>query len=384
MSSELHNKWNKLTQDIKRWGTELGFQQVGIANIDLEKHKIALQSWLDNGFHGEMGFMSQNIDKRLNPAELHPATLRVISVRLNYLPDDAQFASNLKDKQRAYVSRYATGRDYHKIMRGKLKKLGEKISTVVPEAKWRPFSDSAPVLEHALAENAGIGWTGKHSLTLNEEAGSWFFLGELFINLPLKTDTPVKEKCGQCIACIKICPTQAIVAPYVVDAKRCISYLTIENKADIPEEFRTAIGNRIYGCDDCQLICPWNRFANITQESDFTVRNNLTQATLLDLFNWDEKTFLDKMQGSAIRRIGHQSWLRNIAVALGNSDYDADIVAALKEKKAEVNDMVNRHIDWALNNHELKKQKQDANQLESERLTLRLIRSVEKGLPRDA
>lgn len=383
MSSQLQDKWNKLTQDIKQWGTDLGFQQVGVAHINLEKHKIALQNWLDNGFHGEMGFMSQNVDKRLDPAKLLPGTLRVISVRLDYLPDDAQFARNLKDTRRAYVSRYATGRDYHKIMRGKLKKLGEKISKVVPEAQWRPFSDSAPVLEHALAEHAGIGWTGKHSLTLNEKAGSWFFLGELFINLPLETDTPVEEKCGQCVACIKICPTQAIVAPYVVDTRRCISYLTIENKGDIPVEFRQAMGNRIYGCDDCQLICPWNRFASLTQETDFAVRNNLTQATLLELFAWDEQTFLDNMQGTAIRRIGHQSWLRNIAVALGNADFDDLIVTALRTKKSQAGDMVNRHIDWALE-QQLEKKQQSNSESETQRLTLRLIRSVEKGLPRDA
>lgn len=387
MSSELQDQWTQLKQDIKRWGIELGFQQVGIANINLEKHKIALQDWLDKGYHGEMSFMSQNQDKRLAPDKLLPGTLRVITVRLDYLPEGAEFARNLKDNKRAYISRYATGRDYHKVIRNKLKKLGKKISEHVPQAVWRPFTDSAPVLEHALAEKGGIGWTGKHSLTLNKKAGSWFFLGELFINLPLPEDDPVEEKCGQCVACIKICPTQAIVAPYVVDARRCISYLTIENKEDIPEEFREAMGNRIYGCDDCQLICPWNRYGQITTDEDFAIRHNLNQARLLALFAWDEETFLNNMQGSAIRRIGHQAWLRNIAVAMGNTDYDQDIVKALLDKKSLVSDMVARHIDWALEQQEKKKaaiQIEVHEPQELTRLTSRLIRSIEKGLPRDA
>ena len=395
MSSDPLNKWTQLSQSIKRWGTELGFQQVGITHVNLQKHKTALQNWLDKGYHGDMSYMAQNIEKRCAPAELVPGTIRVVSVRLDYLPQNAQFASNLKDSRRAYISRYATGRDYHKVIRNKLKKLGEKISAQEPTAMWRPFTDSAPVLEHTLAQNSGIGWTGKHSLTLNEHAGSWFFLGELFINLPLATDEPASNKCGQCVACIKICPTAAIVEPYVVDGRRCISYLTIENKQDIPVEFREAMGNRIYGCDDCQLICPWNRYASLSNEVDFEVRHNLNQATLLELFQWDEDTFLSRMQGSAIRRIGYQCWQRNIAVALGNAIFDQKILNALEHKISSASDMVARHIQWAITQQNKKRQlsqekilitnavskKSEASET---RQTLRLIRSIEKGLPRDA
>ena len=382
MSAPLENKWVELSTNVKQWGHELGFQHVGIADINLEKHKIALQNWLDNGFHGDMQWLAENQDKRLAPEKLVPGTLRVISVCMAYLPENAQFAQNLKDSSRAYISRYATGRDYHKVMRSRLKKLGEKISAQHPEAKWRPFSDSAPVLEHALAEKAGVGWTGKHSLTLNSKTGSLFFLGELFINLPLVADQPVEDKCGNCVACITVCPTQAIVAPYVVDGRRCISYLTIENKGDIPLEFRSAIGNRIYGCDDCQLICPWNRYAKLTTEADFAIRHELSQATLLELYAWDEATFLDKMAGSAIRRIGFEAWQRNISVALGNADYHRDIVQALNNKLNQSSDMVKRHIEWALKVQSEKQKTRAGNP--HLRLTERLIRTVEKGMPDSA
>ncbi|BDX04655.1 tRNA epoxyqueuosine(34) reductase QueG [Planctobacterium marinum] len=382
MSAPPEKKWVELSSNIKQWGHELGFQHVGIADINLDKHKIALQSWLDNGFHGDMQWLAENQDKRLAPEKLVPGTLRVISVCMAYLPENAQFAQNLKDKRRAYISRYATGRDYHKVLRSRLKKLGEKISGHYPQAKWRPFTDSAPVLEHALAEKAGVGWTGKHSLTLNSKAGSLFFLGELFVNLPLSTDQPVEEKCGSCVACITVCPTQAIVAPYVVDGRRCISYLTIENKGDIPLEFRSAIGNRIYGCDDCQLICPWNRYAQLTAEPDFAVRQKLSEATLLELFAWDEATFLEKMAGSAIRRIGFEAWQRNISVALGNADYHDDIVQALKHQHQHSSDMVKRHIEWALA-AQAEKQK-NAMESANSRLTQRLIRTIEKGMPDSA
>ncbi|MCC2606601.1 tRNA epoxyqueuosine(34) reductase QueG [Planctobacterium marinum] len=382
MSALPDDTYTELSKKIKIWGQELGFQQVGIADINLESHKITLQNWLDNGYYGDMHWITENTDKRLDPAKLVPGTLRVVSVCMAYLPDDAQFAKNLKDDQRAYISRYATGRDYHKVMRNRLKKLGEKISELVPSAQWRPFVDSAPVLEHALAEKAGIGWTGKHSLTLNSHAGSLFFLGELFINLPLPTDTPTEEKCGSCVACITVCPTKAIVAPYVVDGRRCISYLTIENKGDIPEEFRRAIGNRIYGCDDCQLICPWNRYAQISDEPDFKIRHNLSQATLLELFAWDESTFLNKMQGSAIRRIGFQSWQRNISIALGNAQYSEAVLQALQQKQHDASALVQRHIDWAIAEQLQKKAKQAKES--TGRLTLRLIRTIEKGMPDSA
>lgn len=301
---------------------------------------------------------------------------------MDYLPPNAKFAATLNNKQHAYISRYAHGRDYHKVMRNKLKKLGVKIRLAIPDSEYRPFVDSAPVLEHAVAEKAGLGWTGKHSLTLNEEAGSWFFLGELFTNLPLPIDYPVEEKCGSCVACIKICPTQAIVEPYVVDARRCISYLTIENNEAIPEALRPLMGNRIYGCDDCQLICPWNRYGQITEELDFHTRDALSNPDLLTLFAWDEATFLKNTEGSPIRRIGHQKWQRNIAVALGNADYSIDIVNALKDKLETSEDLVAEHIQWAMQQQEEKTKVQK--EPENQRATQRLIRTIEKGLSRDA
>lgn len=369
---------NKLKQDIKAWGKALGFQQVGIADIDLKQHESHLQAWLDKGYHGEMNFMAEHGMKRARPDELHPGTLRVISVRMNYLPPDASFAKNLSDRNMAYVSRYALGRDYHKLMRNRLKKLGQKIFDACDALNFRPFVDSAPILEHAIAEKAGIGWTGKHSLTLNKEAGSWFFLGELFVNIPLPVDEPIEEHCGSCTACITICPTNAIVEPYVVDARRCISYLTIEQKGAIPEDLRSLIGNRVYGCDDCQLICPWNRYANITDEEDFKPRKDLHGKSLIELFLWDEDTFLKKTEGSAIRRIGYDKWQRNLAVGLGNAPYEDAIIAVLKKQRDNASDMVKEHIDWAIEQQNLRKQ--DA----LDRTTKRLIRSVEKGLPRDA
>lgn len=370
--------FHQLAENIKAWGKALGFQQVGICDIDLKKHEKFLQDWLDNGYQGDMQFMQTHGMKRARPDELLAGTLRVISVRMDYLPTEASFASTLKNNKLGYISRYALGRDYHKVMRNKLKKLGEKITKHCEKLQFRPFVDSAPVLEHAIAEKAGIGWTGKHSLTLNKEAGSWFFLGELFINLPLPFDQPVEENCGSCTACITICPTNAIVEPYVVDARRCISYLTIEQKGAIPLEFRPLIGNRIYGCDDCQLICPWNRFASITAEDDFSPRQHLHNKSLCELFEWDEQTFLNNTEGSAIRRIGHERWQRNIAVAMGNASYDQDIVAALESALPDSTDLVREHIEWALD-QQIQRQA-DA----KSRLTDRLIRSIEKGMPRDA
>lgn len=366
----------ELANKIKLWGKELGFAEVAISDIDLTEHEAQLQRWLDLGFHGEMEYMVAHGMKRARPAELVPGTQRVICVRMDYLPPDASFAKTLKDSKKAYISRYALGRDYHKLIRNRLKKLGEKIELEVGQLGYRPFVDSAPVLERQLAEKAGLGWTGKHSLILNQHAGSWFFLGELFVDLPLPIDKPIVEQCGKCVACIKICPTNAIVEPYVVDARRCISYLTIELQGAIPVEFRPLIGNRVYGCDDCQLICPWNRYAQITAEGDFHARIQLKDKELLELFLWDEPTFLKNTEGSAIRRIGHERWLRNIAVGLGNASYDPAIIAALEQMKAKVSALVLEHIEWAIARQLLKSTQT--------KKTQRLIIAIEKGLPRDA
>lgn len=370
--------YQKLAEDIKLWGKELGFQQVGITDINLSQHEALLQRWLEKGYHGNMEYMSAHGMKRARPDELLPGTIRVISVRMDYLPQDAAFAKNLKDKKSAYISRYALGRDYHKVLRSRLKKLAQKIETTTA-LNYRPFVDSAPVLERQLADKAGLGWSGKHSLLINENAGSWFFLGELLVDIPLPVDQAVKEKCGNCVACIKICPTGAIVEPYVVDARRCISYLTIELRDSIPEKLRPLIGNRIYGCDDCQLVCPWNRFAGLTAEDDFSPRKHLNHQQLVSLFDWDEATFLKNTEGSPIRRIGHTSWQRNIAVAMGNAPFDEDIILALKNYSGE-NLMVKEHVDWAIE-QQLKKQ-QTPEQLS--RLDIRLVNTINKGLPRDA
>lgn len=367
----------RLSQDIKLWGKALGFADVAITDTDLSSHWQAYRQWIADGFHGRMEFMARNQQLREDPAQLHPGTLRVISVRMNYLPPQARFAATLSEPKRAYVSRYALGRDYHKLLRKRLKQLGEQIKSVYADLDYRPFVDSAPVMERPLAEKAGLGWTGKHTLLINQDDGSWFFLGELLVNLPLPVDTPVEENCGNCVACMTLCPTGAIVAPYQVDARRCISYLTIENDGPIPEEFRPLMGNRIYGCDDCQLVCPWSRKAPLTEQDDFHARHDLDKATLLELFSWSEEQFLAKLQGSPIRRIGHQRWLRNIAVALGNAPASAKIVAALTERLNDADELVAEHIQWALTQQQQKLG-------EMTRQTKRLIRIVEKGLPRDA
>lgn len=372
--------YQALAINIKRWGKALGFQDVGIADIDLSQHRAALQSWLDKNYHGEMEYMARHADLRTRPDHLHPGSVRAICVRMDYLPKGARFAQVLKDSRLGYVSRYALGRDYHKLMRKRLKQLGDKIKAEFDDADFRPFVDSAPILERPLALKAGLGWTGKHTLILDAQDGSWFFLGELLINLPLPVDTPQEEKCGKCTACITICPTQAIVEPYLLDARRCISYLTIELKGAIPEEFRRPMGNRIYGCDDCQLICPWNRYATPTDEKDFHPRSKLHAPELLDLWAWTEAEFLDHTAGSPIRRIGHERWLRNIAVALGNAPASADIVSALQQRSGSVSDMVQEHIDWALAEQARKAQQADR----PSQQVKRLVRVVEKGLPRDA
>lgn len=369
----------QLALQIKSWGNELGFQHVGISDINIQDQEAALQSWLDNNYHGEMDYMAKHGMKRARPNELLPGTLRVISARMDYLPEHAQFASNMEDKDLAYISRYALGRDYHKVLRKKLKQLGDKIQAQIGTFGFRPFVDSAPILERSLAEKSGLGWTGKHSLLLDKQAGSWFFIGELLVDLALPVDQPQPNQCGQCVACIKICPTQAIVAPYVVDARRCISYLTIELQGAIPIEFRKAIGNRIYGCDDCQLICPWNRFATTTQEMDYQAKAYLLNQPLSILFNWSEAVFLKNTEGSPIRRIGYQRWLRNIAVALGNAQSSPTIITTLQNKLDNSDDdLVNEHIQWAL----VEQQKQLP--INTDRLNQRLINAVKKGLPRDA
>ncbi|GHF87176.1 tRNA epoxyqueuosine(34) reductase QueG [Thalassotalea marina] len=374
--------YQELAEKIKCWGQELGFADIGISDIDLSEHKDDFTSWLKNNYHGDMEYMSRHEEMRFHPEQLVPGTLRVISVRMDYLPTDAKFAATLKNKNKAYVSRYALGRDYHKLMRKRLKQLGEKIKLHCDTLEYRPFVDSAPILERPLAEKAGLGWTGKHSLILSKEAGSWFFLGELLVNIPLPVDAPVAHQCGSCVACIKICPTQAIVEPYVVDARKCISYLTIENRASIPEQYRALIGNRVYGCDDCQLICPWNKFAKLSVESDFQARQQLDDTSLLTLFHWSEKEFLSKTEGSPIRRIGFECWQRNIAVAIGNGDYSEQALTSLTSALNKVSPMVDEHIQWAIEQLKAKQQLIDVSL--NERLTARLVRSIEKGLPRDA
>ena len=338
-----------LASNIKHWSAELGFQQAGIADVDLSRDEIHLRDWLAQGQHGRMDYMARHGDKRSRPAELQPGTMRVISVRMDYgTGDDHAAWETLKDGERAYVARYALGRDYHKLMRARLQKLADRISDEVGAFGYRVFVDSAPVLERALARNAGLGWIGKNACLINKGAGSWFFLGEIFTDLPLPLDEEASAHCGTCTRCIDVCPTQAIVAPNRVDARRCISYLTIELKGSIPVEFRAAIGNRIFGCDDCQLVCPWNKFARRFDEPDFRARNQLDQASLVDLFGWTEDQFLARTEGSAIRRAGHESWLRNIAVALGNARPDPTITDALRLRADDSSDIVREHVAWAL------------------------------------
>ncbi len=338
-----------LATDIKHWGRALGFQQIGISDIHLEEHEAHLLNWLAAGFHGELDYMARHGTRRSRPAELRPGTLRVIAARMDYLPPGAADPwAVLENPTLAYVSRYALGRDYHKVLRGRLQQLARRIEAVIGPFGYRAFADSAPVLEKALAQQAGLGWIGKHSNLLNRQAGSWFFLGELYVDLALPVDAPASAHCGSCRACLDACPTQAIVAPYQVDARRCISYLTIELHGPIPAEFRHALGNRIYGCDDCQLVCPWNRYAHPTPEADFLPRHGLDATALLELFAWHEAEFLTRTEGSAIRRIGHERWLRNIAVALGNAPHSMAVVTALAARREHPSELVREHVDWAL------------------------------------
>lgn len=344
--------WTLLAENIKLWGQKLGFQHIGITDTQLGDAEQHLLEWLKAGYHGCMDYMSRHGTKRSRPAELEPGTISVISVRLDYLPDEAiNLQDILNDPHKAYVSRYALGRDYHKVLRNRLQKLATRIKNEIGPYGYRVFTDSAPVLEKALAEKAGLGWIGKHSNLLADQTGSWFFLGEIFTDLPLPADEISTNHCGTCSSCIDICPTQAIVAPYTVDARLCISYLTIEMRDSIPVELRPLIGNRIYGCDDCQLACPWNRFANITNESDFIPRHKLDNITLPDIFSWNEQEFLQNTEGSAIRRIGYECWLRNIAVALGNCPTTPEVLKALTKRQNHESSLVREHVQWALKQH---------------------------------
>lgn len=371
--------YQELADNIKIWANDLGFQKVGICDINLQEHEATLQKWLDAGYHGSMEWMARHGMMRARPDELLPGTVRVISVRMDYLPPKAQFATNLADPTQAYISRYALGRDYHKLIRNQLKKLGQRIEQEVGSFGYRPFVDSAPILERPLAQKAGLGWTGKHSLILDKECGSWFFLGELLIDLPLPVDTPSEDQCGKCKACMTSCPTNAIIEEGIVDARRCISYLTIEYDGIIPEEFRKPMGNRIYGCDDCQLVCPWNRFSSLTEQDDFHRRQSLQNPDLIALFAWDEVSFLKNMEGSAIRRIGHVQWLRNLSIAMGNAPYSQDIVEAL-QMRIGISPVLDEHIEWAL-----AQQRQQIKEKSGIDIThQRLIRVINKGIPRDA
>lgn len=349
--SQQHD-WVALAAAIKSWGRELGFDAIGIADVDLHDAEAGLLRWLERGFHGEMDYMARHGLKRARPPELLPGTVRVISARMNYRAvDSAQSEAVLRDPHKAYIARYALGRDYHKLMRPRLQKLAERISAESGDFSYRVFSDSAPVMEVELARNSGIGWRGKHTLLLTREAGSFFFLGDIYTDLPLPVDARISEHCGSCTRCIDVCPTQAIVGPYQLDARRCISYLTIELKGSIPLELRPLIGNRVYGCDDCQLYCPWNKFAQRTGESDFAVRNGLDEASLVELFDWSEADFAARMAGSPIHRIGYQRWLRNLAVGLGNAPSSEEITRALQARANDASALVREHVEWALAQH---------------------------------
>jgi epoxyqueuosine reductase len=340
----------ELAGQIRLWGRELGFQAVGISPASVGHHAERLDAWLDKGSHGDMGWLADRAELRREPVRLLPGVQRIVSLRMDYLPPaTAAPEAILADVSLGYVSRYALGRDYHKLLRRRIQKLADRIEAEVGAFGYRAFTDSAPVLEKALAEQAGLGWIGKHTNLLSRESGSWFFLGELFTDLPLPIDAPVGAHCGHCSACLDTCPTGAFRGPYDLDARRCISYLTIEHRGPIPEELRPLLGNRIYGCDDCQLVCPWNRFAEVSAEPDFVARHGLDAASLLALFAWEEPEFLERTAGMAIRRIGHERWLRNIAVALGNGPATPDAIAALERRAQHPSALVREHVAWALN-----------------------------------
>lgn len=349
MTHSIAIDYSYLAETIKQWAVELGFQQAGIANIELSQHEQYLQRWLAAGYQGEMNYMQKHGTARSRPSELIPDTLRVISLRMDYLPEATQAEEILEDSSKAYISRYALGRDYHKLMRRRLATLAAKIEKHCQGGSYRAFVDSAPVLERALAENAGLGWIAKNTMLINKRAGSWFFLGEIYTDLPLPPDDVHTDKhCGTCNACLDICPTDAFVGPFELDARKCISYLTIEHRGSIPTELRPMMGNRIFGCDDCQLVCPWNKFAQFTNEGDFQPRHNLQNADLVELFMWTEEEFLKNTEGSAIRRIGYERWLRNLAVALGNAPKTEKISRALHARKSFPSETVQEHVNWAL------------------------------------
>jgi epoxyqueuosine reductase len=343
-----------LARRIKDLARASGFQRCGISGIELGEDEAHLRDWLAKGLYGSMQWMARHGDKRSRPDELIPGTLRVVSVGLDYgRDDDAQAWATIDDHERAYVARYALGRDYHKLMRQRLQQLADRIAEEIGPFGHRVFVDSAPVLERALARNAGLGWIGKHTCLIDKDGGSWFFLGEIYVDLPLPVDAPASAHCGTCRRCIDICPTQAITAPHRLDARRCISYLTIEHEGAIDEELRPLIGNRIFGCDDCQLVCPWNKFAKRSDEPDFRARNDLDKATLADLFAWSEDEFLQRTEGSAIRRSGYGRWLRNLAVALGNAPTSAAVITALRSREDTPDAVVREHVRWALGRHGL-------------------------------
>ena len=340
----------ELATNIKYWGEDLGFQQVAIVKPNLDEASQRLRLWLDNSYQGTMDWMSEHGDKRYKIDKLVARTIRVIAVRMDYLADENMVAV-LKDNNKAYISRYALGRDYHKLIRKRLAELTRKIEQQLPDLNLsqRPFVDSAPVMEKPLAEQAGLGWIGKNSLLINNKAGSWFFLGEIYTSVPLPVDNLEQpNRCGNCRACLKVCPTDAFPEPYVLDARKCISYQTIENKGSIPESFRSLMGNRVFGCDDCQIICPWNRGAPKTKEMDFSPRHNLDNSDLLTLFKWTENEFLSNTEGSPIRRIGYQRWLRNLAVGLGNADGSEKILLQLEQAAPGASELVKEHVVWAI------------------------------------
>lgn len=345
--------YHDLRDKLVSWAQSYGFQAVGVSDIDLSQAELHLNDWLAKRFHGEMDYMVKHGPKRTHPDQLVAGTVRVITVRMDYWPEEsAEPWSVINNKQLGFISRYALGRDYHKLMRKRLSLLAAQLQQEVEGSQYRVFCDSAPVMEKALAEKSGIGWIGKHSNILNRDHGSYFFLGEIYTDLPIPVTQSTTDHCGSCTACIDRCPTQAIVAPYQVDARRCISYLTIELRGAIPIEFRTLMGNRIYGCDDCQLVCPWNKFAQVTTEQDYSPRHGLDAPQLVELFSWDEQTFLSRLQGSPIRRIGFECWLRNIAVALGNADSTREVVKALESRLDYPSELVQEHVQWALEQHQ--------------------------------
>lgn len=341
-----------LRQSMEDWARELGFDQLGVAGIDLGEHEDYLEAWLKAGYHGDMAYMAKHGKKRSRPAELVPETLRVISVRMDYLPGDTQPLAILESSNKAYISRYTLGRDYHKLIRKRLAQLAKRLEQAIGGGQYRAFVDSAPVLERAVAQQAGLGWIAKNTMLINSDAGSWFFLGEIYTDLPLPIDEPQQQAhCGTCTACLAVCPTDAFIGPNQLDARRCISYLTIEHHGSIDPALRPLMGNRVFGCDDCQLCCPWNKFAQPTDEADFQPRHALDDRALAELFLWDETTYEEKTAGSAIRRIGYERWLRNLAVALGNAQDSESAVAALQQRIDHPSALVREHTAWALDQH---------------------------------